>query len=117
MSDVTGPIRSLPGTSYRVPEGMMCDDHPDRVATHRIQGETDSFGCEMIDMCDECYKEYKIGVAQYRECEATCDWCGQVTRDLTPFRDFEEGSSGRVYQVCKLCRVRHMSYINENYDD
>jgi len=36
----------------------MCDDHQDRPATHRIQGETDSFGCEYIDWCDECYTNY-----------------------------------------------------------
>lgn len=36
----------------------MCDDHPDRPATHRVQGETDSFGCEYIDWCQECHDKY-----------------------------------------------------------
>ena len=48
MADVTGPISSLPGSGHSVPDGAMCDEHPDRPAVARVQGETDSFGCEMI---------------------------------------------------------------------
>jgi hypothetical protein len=52
MADVTGPISTLPGSSHHdVPDGMMCDDHPDRPAVTRLQGETDSFGSEMHDLC------------------------------------------------------------------
>jgi hypothetical protein len=39
----------------------MCDQHPDRLAVVRLQGETDSFGAELNDMCTECrdaYREY-----------------------------------------------------------
>jgi hypothetical protein len=44
MSDVTGPISSLPGSTHAAPTAGMCDDHPDRPAVARVQGETDSFG-------------------------------------------------------------------------
>src|SRR3954463_12051043 len=54
MADVTGPISTLPGTGHHLPDGTMCDQHPDRPAVARIQGETDSFGCEMNDLCQEC---------------------------------------------------------------
>ena len=58
MADVTGRISTLPGSGHKVPDGTMCDNHPDRLATHRVQGETDSFGSEMNDMCDaELYQD------------------------------------------------------------
>jgi hypothetical protein len=44
MADVIGPNSYLPGQELKVPEGMMCDEHSDRPATHRIVGETDSMG-------------------------------------------------------------------------
>jgi hypothetical protein len=53
MADVTGPISTLPGAVHRVPEGATCDEHPDRPAVLRVQGETDSFGSETIDYCQE----------------------------------------------------------------
>ena len=49
-----GPVPTLPGHSCGVPTSTKCDTHPDRDAIRRIQGETDSFGCEYIDMCQEC---------------------------------------------------------------
>ncbi len=56
-------VSTRTGSHHKVPKGMMCDDHQDRPATHRVQGETDSFGCEYIDWCDECYEGY----LKYRE--------------------------------------------------
>lgn len=112
MAEVTGPISTLPGYSHKVPKGCMCDDHPNRVATHRIQGETDSFGCEMIDMCDECYEQYKKEVAEY-DTSGTCDWCGHHSPKLRNYRDFEEGSCGRVYQVCSVCISNHLKAMVE----
>jgi hypothetical protein len=105
MADTTGPISTLPGARHALPEGTMCDDHPDRPATHRVQGETDSFGCELIDMCDECHAEHKKEMAESaaERARGTCDWCRQPATDLRPRRDYEEGSSGRVYDVCGAC--------------
>lgn len=57
MGDVTGPISSLPGSSHTPPNGAMCDEHPDRPAVLRVQGETDSMGSEMYDLCEECATE------------------------------------------------------------
>ena len=36
-------------------EGYNCDC--ERPATVSIQGETDSFGYEILDFCDECYEK------------------------------------------------------------
>jgi hypothetical protein len=96
----------------------MCDDHPDRPATHRVQGETDSFGCELNDMCDECYATHKTAMAAYREEARTgeCEWCKSLATDLRDRRDFEEGSCGRVYRVCGACVVRQNREAEEELE-
>lgn len=113
MAAVTGPISSMPGSSHDVPEGMMCDNHPDQPAFARIQGETDSFGCEMEDLCRQCLDERrayrcseagKAAEAEWRT--GNCEWCKNPSTDLRETRDYEEGMSGPVYRVCGSCRAR-----------
>lgn len=116
MADVTGPISTLPGAEYTSPEGTMCDDHPDRVAYKRVQGETDSFGCEMADMCKECYDTYK---SEQKDTDHSghCDWCKKHKPRVRPHRDFEEGSAGPVYDVCDDCIAREDARLKEELDD
>lgn len=102
MADVTGPISTLPGARHAVPEGMKCDSHPDRDAVARVQGETDSMGSEMIDMCSECFDNERQSPKVDRA--GICDWCREHSAALKDTRDFEEGLCGRVYQVCTPCR-------------
>lgn len=102
----------------------MCDTHPDRPAVARIQGETDSFGSEMIDACQECVAE----IREARDAERTgcCDWCESAATDLRPRRDYEEGMCGRVYDVCGACvrkeyeraceEMESLDYYDDNYD-
>lgn len=113
MSEVTGPISTLPGTSRDPPDGQMCDNHPDQPAIARIQGETDSFGCEMEDLCQQCLDEqraYRCSEAgQAEELEwrtGACEWCKNHVTDLRDARDYEEGMNGRVYRVCGACIKR-----------
>lgn len=106
MGDVTGPISTLPGRSHDLPEGQKCDEHPDRPAVARIQGETDSFGCEMNDMCAECLAEYREWARSPEATTGKCGWCKQEATDLRWTRDYDEGMHGPVYQVCGACR-RH----------
>ena len=113
MADVTGPISTLPGHLYQTPEGMKCDNHPDRPAIKRVQGETDSFGCEMLDLCEECYKE----IQGYTERCGACDWCNRDVETRRPYRDMDEGLYGRVYLVCKDCRDRDYQRIKEELDE
>jgi hypothetical protein len=112
MADVTGPISSLPGSIHSPPKGMTCDECTNP-ATVRIQGETDSFGCEMIDLCDECrrkeieYSRSEEGQAKEREWRTgSCEWCKNHVTDLRDARDYDEGMSGRVYRVCGPCVKR-----------
>jgi hypothetical protein len=116
MADVTGPISTLPGSGHDVPDGTMCDEHPDRKATHRVQGETDSFGSEMHDMCDECFAAYKAEIAS-EDTSGVCEWCGKHAPSLRHRRDYEEGMSGRVYLVCDECVKRQIAQLEEDADD
>lgn len=98
----------------------MCDDHPDRPAVARIQGETDSFGCEMIDMCQECFDAYREEIKN-EDTSGVCDWCKQLVHHRRPHRDFEEGMTGRVYDVCDACIAKELEaeldYYLDYYDD
>lgn len=115
MADVTGPIPTLPGSRHAAQDGAMCDDHPDRPAVRRVQGETDSFGSEMHDLCQECIDELAKHTAEAR-C-GVCDWCKSEAKDLRPRRDFEEGSGGPVYQVCGACVRRENLRLEAEMDD
>jgi hypothetical protein len=122
MAEVTGPISSLPGAVHLMPEGTPCDFHPDRSAAVRIQGETDSFGCEMHDLCDECAKEHR---EEMREPDlGKCDWCIADNVARIPARDYEEGMHGPVYYVCAACKKRqndkteeYLSLYGDDWDD
>lgn len=118
MAAVTGPLSTLPGASHSVPAGMVCDNHPEVVATHRVQGETDSFGSELHDLCGECYEEHKSSLAAYRAEQAcgTCEWCSNAATDLRQRRDFEEGMAGRLYMVCGACVKRENDELAEELE-
>jgi hypothetical protein len=101
MTKVTGPISTLPGAAHHLPQGTMCDEHPDRPAVARIQGETDSFGSELIDCCEECRAAIQTATHPGR-----CNWCKADAKNLRETRDYEEGSCGPVYLVCETCRKK-----------
>ncbi len=103
MADCSiGPVSTLPGSIRAVPVGTECDEHPGVLAVKRVQGETDSFGCEYLDMCQECYDKYKEEMRNVDN-SGTCDWCKKSADQVFNHRDIEEGSCGRVYQVCQAC--------------
>lgn len=113
MAHVGGPISSLPGTLLKLPENQTCDDHPDRLATVRIQAETDSFGYEAIDWCDECYNKY-LSAKKNPEYNLSCDHCQAVDCKTTATRDPDEGSCGPVYHLCDNCLKNLRDYHNDN---
>lgn len=115
MAHVGGPISSLPGTLLKLPENQTCDDHPDRLAVVRVQAETDSFGYEAIDWCDECFNKYK-SEKENPEFNISCDHCHAVDVKTTPTRDPDEGSCGPVYHLCDGCLKKLRDYHAENYD-
>ncbi|BAW19172.1 hypothetical protein [Ralstonia phage RP31] len=116
MADVTGPISTLPGHRHPVPAGMTCDDHSDRPAVARIQGETDSWGAELIDMCQECLDKHEKHVADQKDnpTDTDCDHCGPVGEQCLPTRDPDEGMAGPVYYLCSKCRKSLADYHRED---
>lgn len=94
---------SLPGKTYALDtaEDYLCEHCEEEglevQATHRVQGETDSFGCEWIYVCDK----HRIELRDQK----TVDMCHRchVETEVIPTRDWEEGSHGPVYWVCAGC--------------
>lgn len=114
MADVIGPNSYLPGQELKVPEGMMCDEHEDRPATHRIVAETDSFGSELIDWCDSCFNKYKSEKENPDYTHNYCDHCHCTGVKTTKTRDPDEGSCGPVYHLCDGCLQRLRDYHYDN---
>lgn len=111
MGNVTGPVSTLPGAIFK--GKGTCDNHHNRDSIYRVQGETDSFGSEMIDMCQECFDKYQEQMDQTRE--ECCEWCGKTTTDCKPTRDIDEGFSGPVYTVCRACRKKQQDAIEKEW--
>ena len=116
MAHIGGPISSLPGTLLKLPENQTCDDHPDRLAVVRVQAETDSFGYEAIDWCEECYEKYQKEKTEGDGGSGitSCDHCHAVDCKTTATRDPDEGSCGPVYHLCDSCLQRLRDYHNDN---
>lgn len=81
--------------------GECCD----KPATHRMVGETDSFGSEYHFYCAECMEIERKQLEEFQATERCCEWCKKPGL-LMPFRDWEEGMHGPVSDVCGPCRER-----------
>lgn len=95
----------------------MCDFHPDRPAVARIQGETDSFGSELNDMCEQCLKAYRKVASSPEARMGRCDWCKSDATDLSYTRDIDEGMVGPVYRVCGPCRKKYYDDLKAEADE
>lgn len=115
MADISGPCSTLPYSRSASPDGVTCDQHPDRAAVGRIQGETDSFGAEYHDLCQDCIDE----MLKHRNDDrcGVCEWCKKEAKDLRDRRDWEEGSCGRVYRVCGKCVRKENAILAEELDE
>lgn len=97
---------NLPGNIYSGTKGSFCETHEDRPSYKKLQGETDSFGAEYSEMCEECFAVYEKSLEVKVAKEEPCDWCKVVTNTIEPTRDYSEGSNGPVYYVCQACRIK-----------
>lgn len=111
MAFVGGPTNNLPGTLLHFPPGTVCDNHPERLAYRRVQGETDSFGFEAADLCQSCFEEYEALVAE--PIVGTCEICHTADVELHDQRDPAEGPAGRIYQMCMVC-IESMRASNDD---
>lgn len=107
-----GPTSHLPGNKLVPESGTTCDKHEDRLAVKKTVGETDSLGCEYIYMCQECLDDLDNAPNPV----GACDWC-KHTSEVFSMRDFEEGSCGPVYQVCRPCISSYNKRMNEAYEE
>lgn len=119
MSHVSGPVSTLPGCHAYLPPGTMCDDHPSVPAVARIQGETDSMGAEYLDLCAECVAKMKAPVKPEDDIDTSCDWCKSKSpySKLVPTRDYDEGTCGPVYYVCRECKRKDTERYREERDE
>lgn len=116
-----GPVSTMPGSTSDA-QNQMCDTHPQVAAYRRVQGETDSMGCEYLFMCKQCFDAYQEELKASGERECLCDWCKLMKKNVRPHRDFEEGRAGPLYQVCLDCRNQEAEivqdeYFGDDYDD
>lgn len=93
----------------------MCDEHPDQPAVKRVQGETDSFGSEMHDLCVSCLAALREHNKAARA--GVCDWCHLEATNLRSARDYDEGLYGPVYQVCGACVLRRDEESRRELED
>lgn len=113
----SGPVSSMPGSLSAVLKGEMCGVHHTTPAVKRVQGETDSFGCEYAFMCQVCLDAYSEHQAVLLEEERFCDWCKTLTKGCAPTRDYDEGMSGPIYNVCPECRRKDAEAAQAEYDE
>jgi hypothetical protein len=114
----------LPGNTRTVTnQSATCEqENCFRKAVIRLQGETDSFGAESAELCEECYKEGLAKEAAERAAgthwmqSAHCDWCKKSGVAVSHKRDTDgEGTSGPVYLVCDPCSDRYDAALAEEY--
>lgn len=91
--------------------------HPKFPAVKRIQGETDSFGAEYFLACQSCVGLFRNYREQQLEVEQHCDWCSAMKKRVVKHRDMDEGTSGRVYNVCGDCMSKEAQRAAEELDD
>lgn len=110
-------MSGLPGRRHPLPDGAMCDEHPNRPAVANVQGETDSFGYETILMCQECLDADRAYEATEEAHTGTCDWCKREATDLAWARCYDEGLSGPTYRVCGACKERQTQRLQREMDE
>ena len=99
MSVLPGQLRKL--LSYQAESCKTCDEP----ATYELIGEVDSHGYEHEFYCAVHGREEK-GKVDAQDKTGSCDWCKTSEVEVIPTRDFEEGLSGAVYEVCRPCRSK-----------
>jgi hypothetical protein len=75
----------------------FCDEGNPAVIAE--QGETDSFGYEVNYLCQSCVDKPS------EPWTGRCDYCKKGPFPLQHTRDYDEGMSGPVYQVCATCKA------------
>lgn len=99
---ISGPTKFLPGTRHETEEGAICDDCG-APATITIQGDTDSFGAEYMEFCEDCHERWEEESKEKTDTSGHCEWCDQMSNSRTLARDPTEGEYGPLYYICIGC--------------
>ena len=101
---------NVPGKFTAIVKGASgkCDKHPGLQSIIGMIGEADSYGAEVSELCQSCYDNAVIKKAEEsvanKERVAYCEIHKGNGKDVKPFRDPDEGQSGRLYDACYSCR-------------
>lgn len=112
MSILPGAKRSLHGDE----DENFCE-HEDcnEKACGKVAGEVDSMGVEWEFYCENHINE-RVDAIRNTEEVGSCEWCGEESDNLRPYRDIDEGSNGPVYDVCPSCRQKQSDRVSEELD-
>jgi hypothetical protein len=106
-----GPVSSMPGSKHRVEPGATCTNHENAPAVEKVQTETDRYGAEYFYACEACKIIRDKSLHELNP--GVCDWCNDKSNHLVKRRDPDEGTSGRVYNVCSECIVKQNKKLEE----
>ena len=87
------------------------------LATVKVQGETDSFGCEYVYLCHACHERMKLAHQQRAAQPEYCEWCKHEKTGVRDHRDIDEGLAGPVYRVCRDCIADELRELRAELDD
>lgn len=113
-----GPSKHiLPGDVIGLAEHCDCSYHKGVAAVSSIATEVDSFGCETVEVCQECVDAHNERLRQQRlnpdpALFLQCESCGTTDKTVKPTRDPEEGGAGPLYDWCGKCRAEVFSNWN-----
>lgn len=110
---------SLPGNIRKLESPEKCEaclyNDKDSTANLEVCTEADSFGSEWQPICQPCLDKHKSELHPDGTL-GDCEWCRSVDVMVKPTRDYEEGSFGPVYDVCKQCRINQAKRAQEEFD-
>lgn len=109
-----GPVNTIPGDIFLCGQGHSCINHENIIAEAAIQTETDSMGCEYKFVCPMCLTQHLKNCNN--EQELYCEHCG-LLKNTKPRRDPEEGSSGRLYNICDECNKEMIDNFCDGEDE
>lgn len=122
-----GPVSTMPGHRWELVEndgtfGCETDGCESVRASWKIQGETDSFGCEYFFLCQQCEENRQKELQEENENRFTavsyCEWHRGPGTNVRPTRDIDgEGYSGPLYDVCGACRQKENERIAQELQD
>jgi len=108
---------AMPGDVRSIREADVCPCQYDECSASASQEyctEVDSMGAEWLPLCDDHIEQFKEDVANANALEDNeCEWCHATDVHTAPFRDWQEGSQGPLYEVCDKCRGKSIDEANE----